>query len=210
VKAWPICGVIALIAHGAAGAGEVDDCVLNGLKGVSSDAAARMVKQACESKVASARADRLNGKYGEKVNFSLSVESWNRWASNGLRATLRNTSSLTATLVEVSFSKPDSQDNCTAPPTKKELYRVKIRPGSNGNFMVRDVTSVMDKTGGICIDAIMVRGRQPSSFDVSIGSFEPYSANEIDAINDELGERYATIKPDFRLLLDALITHQKK
>jgi hypothetical protein len=56
----------------------------------------------------------------------------------------------------------------------------------------------------------MVRGRQPSTLDVSIGSFEPYSANEIDVINEELGESYATIKPDFRLLLDALPPAQKK
>lgn len=210
MKAWLICGVIAFIAHGAVGAGEVDDCILNGLKGVSSDAAARMVKQACESKVAAARADRLIKKYGEKVDVQLSVEGWDRWASTGLRATLRNTSSLTATLVEVSLTKPDSQDKCTAPPARKELYKVKIRPGSNGTFLVRDISSVIDKTGGICIDAIMVRGRQPSALDVSIGSFDPYSTNEIDAINEELGERYAKIKPDFRLLIDAFSTSQKK
>jgi hypothetical protein len=210
VKVWPICGVIALISNVVAVAGEVDDCVLSGLKGVSSDAAARMVKQACESKVAAARKDRLIQKYGEKVYEQMPVEVWNSWASTGLRAVLRNASSLTATLVEVSFSKPDSQNNCTAPPAKKELYRVKVKPGSNGTFLVRDVTSVIDKTGAICIDAIMVRGRQPSTFDVSIGSFEPYSANEIDAINEELGERYATIKPDFRLLLDAFPPAQKK
>jgi len=210
VKAWPICGLVALIAHGAVGAGGVDDCILNGLKGVSSDAAARMIKQACESKVTAARADRLIKKYGDKVNVQLPVEGWNSWASTGLRAVLRNASSLTATLVEVSFSKPDSKNNCTAPPSKKELYRVKIKPGSNGTFLVRDVTSVIDKTGAICIDAIMVRGRQPSTLDVSIGSFEPYSANEIDVINEELGESYATIKPDFRLLLDALPPAQKK
>lgn len=210
MRAWPICGVVALIAHGAAGAGEVDDCILNGLKGVSSDAAARIVKQACERKVAAARADRLINKYGAKVDVQLSVEDWNRWASTGLRATLRNTSSLTATLVEVSLSKPDSQGKCTAPPARKELYGVKIRPGSNGTFLVRDISSVMDKTGGICIDAIMVRGRQPSTFDVSVGSVEPYSASEIDAINAELGERYATINQDFRLLLDAFTAIQKK
>ena len=39
--------------------GEFEDCVLNGMKGVSSDAAARVVNQACRSKVIEAKKAKL-------------------------------------------------------------------------------------------------------------------------------------------------------
>ena len=83
----------------AAVAGEFEDCLISSLKGVSSDVAARMVRQACEAKVNAAReereakaaASRLSrqyAKYGAPANEFLSVDTWNRWGSNGPQASI--------------------------------------------------------------------------------------------------------------------------
>ena len=181
--------------------GELEDCLLNSLKGVSSDTAARMVRQACESKVAEGRVNRLIEKHGQRTTATLSIDDWNSWGGSAAQAVISNTASLTALLIEVSLSKPDSQGKCTAPPARKELYRTKLKPGSTGTFSIPDVSPLISKTGSICIDAVMVRGRQPSPFDISIGSFKPCSVSEVEAINDELKESYAKIEPDFGQLI---------
>ncbi len=204
-SAFRVCTAISafiwIFLHSAVMAGELEDCLLSSLKGVSSDAAARMVRQACESKVTASRAERLIAKHGEKTSTALTVTDWAKWGSMGPHTVIRNTSSLTALLVEVSLSKPDSKGNCTESAARKELYRVKIKPGSSGTLLFGDVDALVSKTGGICIDAVMVRGRQPSAFDFSIGAFEPLSPGEIEMVNDELNERYAQIPLDFRWML---------
>lgn len=197
MKSWLVRGVfvVALAAHGVATSGEVDDCVLNGLKGVNSDAAARMVRQACESKVAAARADRVIAKYGMRSFEPMEVLSWAQGGGGSKAQTsIRNTSDLTAILLEVALSTPDGQGNCTNSRTRKELYRIKLNPRATGVFMLGDVTTVVDKKGVLCIDATLVRGREPSAFDFNMGAYEPLSAREVEAINTELKEQYAQIE----------------
>ena len=176
-------------------AADIDDCVLNGLKGVNSDAAARMVRQACESKVAAARADRVIAKYGMRSYEPMEVLTWDR-ERGGSKAqiSIRNTSDLTAILLEVALSTPDGQEKCTNSRTRKELYRIKLKPRATGVFVLGDVATVADKKGGLCIDATLVRGREPSAFDFNVGVSEPLSAREVEAINNELKEQYAQIE----------------
>ena len=55
-----ITGAIALVLFsGLALAGTYDDCVLNGMKGVSSDTAARLVAQSCRNKIAEVKKAKL-------------------------------------------------------------------------------------------------------------------------------------------------------
>lgn len=192
MKIW--CCALALGVHLGAAALDVDDCVLNGLKGVNSDAAARMVRQSCENKVANQRRQQISEKYGEKIDEKLAYVKWDTDYNKGLvNVTLKNELLQTVTYAELSISQPLAKGECPYSDSRKHLYAVKLKPGSSVVLIVPDGKSLVSKNGQICISSRAVRGRAPSVLDVSIGAVSPLSDNQVAALNQDLGERYAVI-----------------
>jgi hypothetical protein len=194
MKALFLCGIAggALGVHQGAAALDVDDCVLNGLKGVNSDAAARMVRQSCENKVASQKRQQILAKYGEGINSNLTHVEWNYYGNGDLKVTLKNDLSQTVIYAELSISKPKPNGECPYPVSRKHLYEVKAKPGSRLVLIVPDGASFVSKERHLCTSTTAVRGREPSVLDVSIGAFSPLSDSQVATVNDVLSERYAT------------------
>lgn len=199
MKAWFLsCIAMATFGvHPAALAIDVDDCVLNGLKGVNSDAAARMVRQSCENKVANQKRQQLSTKYGGKIDEKLALDSWDSdYASKAVKVTVKNELQKTVTYAELSISAPTANGSCPYPENRKHLYAVKIKPGSRVVLVVPGGTSLISKDGRTsCISVRAVRGREPSMLDVSVGAVDPLTDNQLDVVNQDLNERYATIDP---------------
>lgn len=182
-------------------ASELDDCVLNGLRGVNSDVAARMVKQACENKVSGRLNAEIVEKYGVSINTDLQVENWNTaWQGSTLNVvtTLRNTTTQTVLYVELGIATPDSNDACPYWGYKKKfLYRVKLKPDAVGTFVIPDGGAYRKKVGGaVCLYGTAVRGRAASFIDVDIGSYEPLAEKEVSAVNAKLNTTYAVVAPE--------------
>ena len=182
-------------------ASELDDCVLNGLRGVNSDVAARMVKQACESKVNGRLNAELVEKYGASMNTDMQFENWNTaWQGSTLNVvtSLRNTSTQTVLYVELAIGTPEDNDTCLYFRYKKKyLYRVKLKPDSVGTFVIPDGGAYRKKVGGgVCLYGTAVRGRAASFIDVDIGSYEPLSEKEVSAVNAKLNTAYAVPPPE--------------
>lgn len=197
IKVWFLCGIAgaALGVHLGAAALDVDDCVLNGLKGVNSDAAARMVRQSCENKVVNQKRQQLSTKYGGKIDEKLALDNWDvDYANKTVKVTVRNDLQQTVTYAELSISSPMGNGSCPYPVNRKHLYAVKIKPGSRVVLVVPGGTSLISKDGRTsCIFVYAVRGREPSMLDVSVGAVEPLTDNQLAVVNQDLNERYASI-----------------
>jgi hypothetical protein len=183
-------------------ASDLDNCVLNGLKGVNSDIAARMVRQACENKVNEQRNAELFAKFGDRLDDPMDVVTWAAvWQGETLNvlATLRNLSSQTALYVELGVATPDEKDKCpySGGYRKKFLYQVKLKPDSVGTFVVPNGAAYRKRIGGgLCMSANVVRARSPKFTDVSLGTFSPLSDREVLAINSQLNTSYTFPPPE--------------
>lgn len=192
-----LCGIAVTVlgVHLGSAALDVDDCVLNGLKGVNSDAAARMVRQSCENKVANQKRQQLSTKYGGKIDEKLALDNWDAdYANKAVKVTVRNDLQQTVTYAELSISLPMANGSCPYPENRKHLYSVKIKPGARIVLVVPGGTSFISKDGRTsCISVSAVRGREPSMLDISVGAVEPLTDNQLAVVNQDLNERYATI-----------------
>jgi len=179
-------------------ASELDDCILNGLRGVNSDVAARMVRQACESKDKSNRAAQLVAKYGDWVDADLPVVDWTRSggaSADGLIAKLNNTSQKTVLYVELSVGATELSGSC---PSRKDypnkfLFRVRMKPEASGTFLIPNAGSFIDWKKPLCLTARAVRSRTPSPLDVNFSTYEPLSEAVVKEINNELNTTYAVV-----------------
>lgn len=179
-------------------ASDLDDCVLNGLRGVNSDAAARMIKQACENKVKSSRVSKMVAKYGEWLDDDLTVVDLAKTAGTtgeSLTVKLKNSIQKTILYVELSVGVADLTGDC---PSRRDyrhkyLYRVKIKPEANGNLSIPNAGSIIDLKRDICISARAVRGRSPNSLDVNFSTFEPLPESAVKEMNSELNTTYAVV-----------------
>jgi hypothetical protein len=185
---------IAIAAHPyAAVAEDLDTCVINGLKGVTSDVAARLVRQACENKITAQRRKEIASRYGERVDLPLKwVGHTSTHSSGEVRVTVKNESSQTVLYVELGMSALHPKDGCPWLHTSKWLYQVKVKPDASAVLVVPGGTALLDKEWRVCGSAAAVRAREPSFLDVSIGAVSPLTTSQVKAINQELGERYAS------------------
>jgi hypothetical protein len=135
----------AITAH----ASDYDDCILKGMKGVSSDAAARLVAKACRNKVDEAKRaakeaqrERLTKVYGSELKgseYELVKNTVEGHGAGYLSQTLRNTSSSnTLTAAKLTIKDGDYYDY------KRSLDFDKLRKFSN---------SLPDKSIGIPVTA---------------------------------------------------------
>lgn len=180
-------------------ADEVDDCVLGGLKGVNSDAAARMVRQACENKVKTQRRDELNLKYGSQTTAEMKVTEFewgnnSRYGSSDAIVTVLNPLPKTAMLIELTISSPDSTGKCT-PWSRKMvfLYSLKAKPYQSVRLVAGDSLKIANSKYEVCPSATILRTREPRTWDISIGKQQIISQEELDHMNMDLGERYVRL-----------------
>lgn len=175
---------------------DLDSCLISGLRGVSSDVAARMVRQACENKIDNQRRQSLLMKYGEALDSELTYVAYESdYSKNSLKVTVRNDLSRTVTYAELGISMPTAKGECPYLHTRKYLYAVKVKPGASTDLIVPEGTSLQSKEFRICVTARAVRGREPSILDISIGAVSPLSQSQLAVVNQDLNERYATIDP---------------
>lgn len=172
---------------------DLDTCLINGLKGVSSDMAAKMVRQACENRVGAQRKQQLAAKYGERVDVELDhMQTVYDRAISASKVTfaVKNNSQQTVLYAELGMSAPTGKGDCPWTHTRKWLYQVKIKPDATALLVVPDGASLFDKAGRTCMTARAVRAREPSLLDISFGVVEPLSDRQVEVVNQELGERY--------------------
>lgn len=96
---------------------------------------------------------------------------------------------------ELAISKPTPNGECPYPSQRKHLYAFKVKPGSSAVLVVPDGFAMLAKDGTSCVRVRAVRGREPSMLDVSIGAVMPLTESEVEGVNRDLNERYATIDP---------------
>lgn len=155
-----------------------DDCVLQGLKGVSSDAAARMIRQSCENKRTDfyRQADKkVNDEYGvddstsilEDYSKSYSLESGG-YASNEYKNISKDDTKLIS-YVKLSVQATDKNGYCDYSSTKYYSYKTSIKPGSTGSLLFKAPSS---KSICLNVTAVKTKPYKWSEFSLS-SSFKP-------------------------------------
>lgn len=186
------CGRIAVVllfcmtaVHGHAT--ERDDCILNGLKGVSGEAGARMVREACDNKAADKRKQEIQQKYGEPSQTEIDVLSLTK-DNNQPRVTMvvKNTAPKTALFIRVQlWLKFLNCESSNGFEIDNFVYKVKIKPNQTANLLV-------DKyfLGDLCSKATIIRARDSSVLDVALNStYNVISLEDSREIGDALNDR---------------------
>lgn len=187
VKAWFALSVTALFQNIAlAAAFSYDDCILNGLKGVSGDAAAVLVRKACESKrdaAADARERAIRDEYGDELSLQqlsmLVVESWDRASVPGsIIVRVVNHSGQTVRYVRLEAADQIS-DRCGV--VSSHAYRLNLAPGEVGLLRIPKRVS----SDQLCARISYARAREPSWQDQirRLGSAIPVDASDRDVFS---------------------------
>lgn len=182
--------ILAASATGRAAADDFDDCILSSLKGVNSDAAARMVREACQNKVKAAKDRKLEEEFGTPNTVLLVREPSSFDAVDSAR--LRNPSEETAVYVEIAFAMPQGKECGPVDSYQVLVYKTHLKPGGVGEFSVPGLWKRATKDG-ICFFARARRTRPSRWADVSLGQYQPLAASELDAVNWKLGTRYGAL-----------------
>jgi hypothetical protein len=159
-----------------------NDCVLNGLKGVSSDAAARMIRSACDAKLQEFRRERLNEleqQYGVTVSldtvqvaeqFDSAEDGY--WAIKITNLDGQRDRVIAYILIGISPA-PGPGLPCIISREVEIAYKVAIRTGASARLMFRPPGSE-----SACVAAKAVRTRVSSWRDFSFSeSYRPLDRN---------------------------------
>ena len=175
----PFCGA-------AYGDQSVDDCILNGMRGVNNDTSARLIKQSCENKYR----ENFYREFGEITNKELKIE---KWASDGknITATVFNTFDQTITLATILVSVVDVNGACSS--YKNFVYKTKLKPDSSGKFVI-PASELINKKGEICLTVYSRLARTSQWNDFSVLSSLPVSdldlATVVQVYSFKLGHRF--------------------
>ncbi len=164
---------LALI-HGTVYAFDLNDCIINGMKGVSSDVAARQIRWACEQKdqeYKKQRTQQLLRDYGSPLDTeALKMEK--NWAFDEIgfhsMEFINTTSDRTVTYVRLSVAPaPNSPPGAPCDPSKERIhaYTITLKPGARIKLIY---PSSVEK--GECISLKGALGRPTSWKDVSFFS----------------------------------------
>lgn len=165
------CALFSLSSYGQSF--NYDDCVLQGLKGVSSDAAARMVKEACNNKRLESyrQADKkINDEYGEEDSSSVLEETtkfYSTESGGNISKEYRNASkdsNKMVSYVKISVRGVDKSGYCDFATSKSYAYKTSIKQNSTVSLIFPKATE------SLCIDVISVRTKPYKWSDFSISS----------------------------------------
>lgn len=155
-----------------------DDCILQGLKGVSSDAAARIIRQSCENKRTEfhRQADKkINDEYGADDNTSI-LEDYSKgyslqsggYASNEYK-NISNDQSKLISYVKLAVQAIDKNGYCDYSTTKYYSYKTSIKPGATASLFFK-----VPSSKSICINVTAVKTKPYKWNEFSLtSSFKP-------------------------------------
>ena len=152
----------------------VNDCILSGVRIANNDAAVRLIKQTCESKFR----EQTYQEFGEIVSDELTLKNWKNDGRN-IIATFLNNSDKTTTLVKVYVSKASANGLCNGLQSKQFIYKVKLKQNASGNFIIPAGELITEKAQ-VCFEAYSRLARSSRWGDISLGSYSPISADELD------------------------------
>lgn len=164
----------------------INDCILEGMKGISSDAAARAVTKACEEKREDARQKSiaaLTKEYGEPIDPSLVAKAKNYSAESSGKASIQITNHAlsperTIRYVNLSVSPTDANGHCNPWDKKTYAYKLMLPPSSS-----TQLTFPMPGFGGssVCTEIITARAALKTWKDISIaGAANPMEKDPFD------------------------------
>jgi hypothetical protein len=146
----------------------VDDCIIDGLKGVTSDLAAKLVKEACERKQQNSpewKVEQYRKQLGEVIDAAtLELTEFSFNEEPGFHsATFRNldpTSTVTFVRLKVTPA-PQLGKDCDYLQTRFEVFRITLPSGSSAKL-------VYPNRGGqaSCFSVVTVFARDPSTSDL--------------------------------------------
>ena len=150
-----------IFAFSQANAFDVNECILNGMKGVSSDFAAQQIRQSCIKKGNEAKRKKreaLEDEHGKPIDIAiLKPRKYYNDEGNGFHSMeYTNTSAhTTVTYVKLDVACSDSI---------KYPYKIKLKPGATISLIFPDSTT------GYCIHVDEAYGRPSVWSDVSVFS----------------------------------------
>lgn len=148
----------------------LEDCVISGLKGVTSDAAAVMVKSACrekenlhKEKIKNAKEEVINDTYGEKVAVeSVSYDGWDKSESGGWFIKITNKLPKDAENIRYVRMRigAGATGYCTA--HKDFAFKVHVPPGESAYFLIDEF---INDANALCVKFYDVRVKKQSFHD---------------------------------------------
>lgn len=160
-----------LVAFNEAQAFDVNDCILNGMKGVSSDVAARQIRQACLEKGNEAKRKKRAAaakEFGEAIDTATLKPLGNHFSVKepGFHSSdYENTSTdRTLTYVQISVAPSSEGAGCDYTNARKHAYKIKLKPRETMSFLYPSSAQVD------CIAVESVYARPPTWSDISVFS----------------------------------------
>lgn len=166
---------IALSISLGASAASFNDCILDGLKGVSSNVAAWMIKKACEEKQEADRLSRLASlarEYGDTLaegSVELSEDYELENPGIGMFAVTNRTSAPRRSVTYLRLIVAPIEEGghiCSWHHARSYAYSLKLKPAAT------KLVRVLIDSKHVCARVKEVRGREPSLFDISLASPE--------------------------------------
>lgn len=169
----------------------VDDCIISGMRGVSSDVAAKMVKQACDRKAYEA----VYTAHGAIGAHELKVDGF-EFKDGGLVVQVKNTTASTVTVLSLYAQRPEgTKGSCQGGSnSEKFVYKAKLKPDSTLKLQFPSLEMISN--GEVCLSATSRLARPSRWDDVSLGRgpVSPIASKDLEAIVDaysqKLGSRF--------------------
>lgn len=184
-RTWFAVVGISVMCAQSANAFDLNDCIINGMKGVSSDVAARQVRYACDQKLRAYKAEelsKLEKEFGEAVDVVL-AEKAKFYEIAGLgKHSIQITSrdaSRTLTLVRLEIMPAPGGPGTNCDPTRARVfaYKTLIKPGGSAK-LVFPVAADSN-----CISVESVHARATTWRDVSFSTtIDPLAVDPFDRL----------------------------
>lgn len=163
------------------------NCIIEGMRGVSSDAAAAMIKQVCERKTRQTIYD----EYGAIEAQMLKVEAYDIEDSI-LVVQVKNTTRNTVTLISLAAGTPDAVAGCPSASTASFVFKANVKPSSS--VKLRVPAAGMVSGGRVCFTANSRLARAMRWNDFVVGTKDPITPAEyemlVKAYSMKLGYRF--------------------
>ena len=160
------------LAVGAAHSFDLNDCIINGMKGVSSDAAARQVRYACDQKHKAFKQERIEQllkEFGEPLDVEvIEAGKYYEVEEPGFYSTQysnkSNEKTVTFIRLEVVPAPGGAGTSCDFTKRRVHAYKVTLKPRAAMKLVYPSPYP------SNCVNALAVLGRAPSWMDVSLSS----------------------------------------
>ena len=162
---------LSLVAEGALSF-DLNDCIISGMKGVSSDIAARQVRYACDQKrlaFRQARLDQISQEFGEPLEAdALEEGKYYNVEEPGFYSMqyLNKSKEMTVTLIRLAVSPAPGGPDTNCDPTRRRVHTYKVTLKPRATVKLVYPSSVPSN----CTAITLVLARPPSWKDVSFSS----------------------------------------